>query len=50
MEFQDKYISKTDKEKDPESKKQVLADDVYALCESIDNLSSNIKSLRASLK
>jgi len=31
MAFKDKYTSETDKEKD----KQILADDVYALCEAI---------------
>lgn len=48
MKFEDKYISATDKALDKESKKVVLVDDAYALCEMINELINKIEHARIS--
>lgn len=45
MDFKDKYTSATDKEKD----KRIIPDDIYALCEVIDNLIKSIEHTRVTL-
>ena len=46
MKFRDKYASMSDKEQG----KKIVSDDIYALCEMIDNLNEELSKLGARLK
>ena len=42
MSFKDKYISESEKKEKPESKKLVLSDNFFALCEQLEKLTGVI--------
>lgn len=48
MTFAERYISTTEKEKQKDSKKIVISDDMFAQCEVIEGLTRELKKNRIS--